>query len=85
MLVLLVCYVVLRSPAGKKKKVTKQFSKTPGTETVIPNHQIFTNWLHILLLGTRRRSASGGHMGDSAQGSMEWITLGKTSTRSKMA
>lgn len=85
-LVLLVCYVVLRSPAGKKNKnVTKQFSKTPGTETVIPNHRIFINWLHILPLGTKRRSASGGRMGDSAQGSMAWIAPGKTTTRSKTA
>lgn len=63
----------------------KLCSKSSGTETVIPNHQIFTNWLHILPFGPKVRSASEGRMGDSAQGSMEWIGLGKTSTRSEMA
>jgi len=86
MLVLLVCYVVLRSPAGKKNiMLLNSFPKLPEHKQLFQTTGFFTNRLHILLLGTKRRSASGGHMRDSAQGGLEWIALGKTSARSKTA
>lgn len=68
-LVLLVCFVVLRSPAGKNTlMLLNSFPVLLEQEQLFQTTGYFTNWLRILPLGTKRRSASGGRVGDSAQG-----------------